>query len=868
MGALDQLESRITARDLGSITREQHAGRPLAELAPWLFPVREDLIVNKDAGVMACHEFDGIDTDGASSYDLTGLAKSLNKLLVHQQNEPLMLWWTVRRTRTTEYPNSVFPDPISQRIDDAMHATFLAGKNYINKHYLSTVLQANTGMMRFQERLSYAIQRGQSVASSLMDGVKTIFDDQRIFPYTPPELEEACERIERVLSDFSGTLPDLKFRRLAGAKLGGFLHGMISPQAAEQENVALSGLFDPEGDEPDLLDCPMLLDESIPEGTMAPGRDFLHFSGSQQKFAVAITIGKYADELALGALDRLYSVPGEFTINYAVRLIPRLQAESHAEKMRTYHEGAKWSWKATAKAIANKGDHSGAPTNKGRERMAQVADQALGEITQGLKSGLYTYFSVICYGDTLEEADETASRVEAVLRGAHLVPEREEQHLVSTFATSIPGMWKECARWKFFNSKAFSMIAPVHTIQRGQPENTYFTEQTKRYSPALAVFPTDCDTPLYFSTHMGDLGHGFLVGPSRAGKSVLGNLIASLFRRYPDAQVIFADKDLSSRIPILIQGGTYLDFSDGANSPRFNPIRWLDESNLEYTMNWIELLLGQRGYSLDAEDAKDLEASLRATILLPVSSRRLSTVFAQCSRAELRKQLEAWIGNRVDGRYFDNEDDGFDQAIASGNGLVGMEIGSLLMNERVAIPAMDYFFKRIDTMLVKQREQGIVRPTFIYLAEVWHLLRHERYRQKLNDWLKTLAKRCACVWMDTQSIEDVISSGIFASMRDNIPNRIFLPNRNAQSESLRKSYRLEFELTDHQIERIASGVAKRDYLIQQGAMSRMVQLRLSPEVLAPLRSDMAAQIIFDKHYQGGAGAPGWQEAYMHEVQLH
>jgi len=860
----DRLNSRISSRDLGTIAREQHDGRPMVELAPWLFPIRDDLIVNKDAALMSCYEFTGLDTDGASKADMASLAMSMNKLLTHQQEEPLMLWWTVQRTRTTDYPVSQFPDPISQSVDDAMKAMFLAGRNFVNRHYLSTVLQANTGMLRFQERISHAVSRGQPILSALTDAVKTVFDDQRVFAYTPPELQETAEKSERIATELTGSLPDLKFRRLRGDDLGAFLHGMVSPATADQQKVALPGLYGEDGDEPHPLDMPPLLDEALTEGSVDPGRDFLCFTaGGKQKFAVGVTIKKIdAERIGVGALDRLCSVPGELTISYALRLIPKSQAEQTAERMRNYHEDKKHSWKAVAKAVSNKGDFSNSPVNPGRERLAKEANRALGEFTRDAKCGLYLYLSVICYGDTLEEADQTAEHVEQVLRHAHLVPDREEQHLLSAWATTIPGMWKECARWKFFNSKAFSMIAPIHTISRGQTENSYFTEQTNNYSPALAVLPTDYDTPFYFSTHMGDLGHGFLAGPSRAGKSVLANLLAMLFRRYPDAQIIFFDKDYSSRIPILLQGGTYLDFSSDIASKRFNPMAWLDDGNLEFTMNWVELLLSQRGYQMDADDAKDLEASLRSTISLKndPTMKRMATVYSQLSRDRLKKELEGWVGSRVDAKYFDNEEDGFDLA----DRLLGVEVGKLLTNERVAIPAMEYCFERIDSMLRKQREEGIVRPTFIYLAEVWHLLKREHYQDKINDWLKTLAKRCACVWMDTQSVEDFIASGIFASLRDNIPNRIFLPNKNARSASLRQMYRREFELTDNQIDRIAQGVRKQDYLFQQGDISRTVKLRLPDALLARLRSDMAAQIVFDKHFQ--SGQPNWIENYLQEVQ--
>jgi type IV secretion system protein VirB4 len=120
--------------------------------------------------------------------------------------------------------------------------------------------------------------------------------------------------------------------------------------------------------------------------------------------------------------------------------------------------------------------------------------------------------------------------------------------------------------------------------------------------------------------------------------------------------------------------------------------------------------------------------------------------------------------------------------------------------------------------------------------------------------------------MDTQSPEDLALSDIWPALRDNVPNRIFLPNPNATSESLYPVYQRHFDLSPNQIEMIASGTQKRDYLIRHGTTSRMVQVRLPPDTLACLRSDMAAQIVFDKHYAGGAGVPGWQERYIEEVQ--
>ena len=51
--------------------------------------------------------------------------------------------------------------------------------------------------------------------------------------------------------------------------------------------------------------------------------------------------------------------------------------------------------------------------------------------------------------------------------------------------------------------------------------------------PPLLFAETSGSTPFRLSTHVGDVGHMLIVGPTGAGKSVLLSLLALQFRRYP-----------------------------------------------------------------------------------------------------------------------------------------------------------------------------------------------------------------------------------------------------------------------------------------------------------------------------------------------
>lgn len=92
---------------------------------------------------------------------------------------------------------------------------------------------------------------------------------------------------------------------------------------------------------------------------------------------------------------------------------------------------------------------------------------------------------------------------------------------------------------------------PLSSVWAGPVRNTHLD------GPPLLVAKTAGSTPFRLSTHVGDVGHMMVVGPTGAGKSVLLSLIALQFRRYPGAQVYIFDKGNSARAAVLAMGGAH-----------------------------------------------------------------------------------------------------------------------------------------------------------------------------------------------------------------------------------------------------------------------------------------------------------------------
>ena len=126
--------------------------RSCSELAPWLTPYNDRVIINKDACLMACFSFEGIDTDSATIGELNSQAEITEFASKVFSDKPITIWWKVDRKRTRYYPGGTFPDPISQSIDDSRRKLFESGNNRVNKHTLTICLHPATGSDRFLAR--------------------------------------------------------------------------------------------------------------------------------------------------------------------------------------------------------------------------------------------------------------------------------------------------------------------------------------------------------------------------------------------------------------------------------------------------------------------------------------------------------------------------------------------------------------------------------------------------------------------------------------------------------------------------------------------------------------------------------------------
>ena len=838
-------------------------GEPLASFVRWLRPLDEQVVLNKDGSLMACFDFSGLDLDSASNGEVNQVRDQLLYALEQMQEHSLVLSWQVRRRETKRYPDAVFPDPVSQRMDDAQRAAFMKNTQYINRHSVSLCMYPSGNSARVLAKLQRVQEQSgglPQLLKALFSGLKSATLGEDDFPFEDEsEIAQSLEQFQKIVDTLLAATLTVGLKLLRGNELGGLLELASSPTSAIDQLA-------------DLPNSEAYMDTCMPVADIDNSfRDMLHFThNGREAWAKCFSIDlRKRETLQMDMLDKLMAAPFEFTLSHVYKFLPRSKAERTISEVEKYHSSRRYSLKSMLVAGLKGGDLSGVPVNEVRQEATDEAKSIRDRVSTG-KLGLGMYYGVVMVqARDVEGCHVAGEQCEEILQGARLLPRQEGLHKLSSFAATIPGSHEEVARWQKIMTANFVDLCPVRTVAKGHFENQYLTEQMGMPCPALLALPTKHRTPFYFTGYVQDLGHLLLIGPSATGKTTFAVLGWTAFRKYSGSRVMVFDKNYSCRPSICLQGGKYIDLNPEKQSevnrhtmsPYAALLKTTSQTHIAFCASWTELLVKMRGYSPTAVDRIDLERALKETQKLGQtnpSMLRLQTLLAQLDNTtEFAKALQPWTGDAVYGKYFDNDEDHFDL-----DSLVGIEMGSILGDEQLAAPFMSYAFYRIASQL---RDMGANPehpiPTLIYIPETWYFIRQPAFAAELEEWLVTLRKLGGVVWFDTQSPDKLVESPIFSAFRDNIATMVFTPNRKALTESLGGMYRKEFNLAEHEIQYIANGIPKRDYFISQSSLSRRISLSLGKEVMSCIRSDTRAQQLLEKLQ----GQPDWENRFIQEL---
>ena len=792
--------------------------RSATEYVPWEEEIVPGVIQTKRNDLMMVFAYQGTDIDGVPEEQIDNMSNQLEATL-SQCDSRVTVWCGAVRRRSVDYPGANFLDDFPATIDQYWREALQRGGQYANYHYIAFTLASRQTSGSVLDRIGVQLSSGRGLATSIMFGLKTALSESAMEAAFVSERDTDVQLLRDTAYGVLGGLPHIRATELKADGLRQVLKTLVSPASATQL-VRVSRLES-------------MLDGYLPDNEIdyPHHRQMRFYGATEQRLCAVLYIKDWPDSTMPGLLDAMMALPMELTIAQTFKLLARDRAASYIESARAYNQQRLYNFKAVARAKLARSPLSEDDADQGRLHNVTEANEALRVMRAERR--VFGYYNITCaiYGDSEKQLEDNVRMADEILRGAGYVPARESAGLLSGWKATIPGAHHEIVRWHFANTGHFADLAFSRTIAQGELKCEYFEEQTGRPAPALMVLPTEYSTPYAYSPLVGQVGHALIFGPNGSGKTVFTNFIAMQWQRYGQTNIIRFDKDYSAFITTMLCNGDHVDLTSG--NVKLCPWKLVvNPHHRTWLSRFTRALITSHGYEWKADDDKTLNQALDALSSFDVQEISIEALEGVLGTQWLREELGPWMPGGTYGHLFGANEDNF--ALSSH---VCIEMGNLLLDPLASPRLIDYF-----TYLIQQKISAAEHPvpTLIDIQEASFFLADPVFRREIDTWLKTMRKKLGSVMMSMQSVQSVTDSEIFASIGDNIPTRIFLPNVQAATQQWRDVYRRTLGLNDEQISRIASATKYRDYYLVREGISRMLMFPAPPQVLAALRSDKRA----------------------------
>ena len=750
----------------------EHRRRPalLSDWLPWAGLVAPGVVLNKDGAFQRTARFRGPDLDSATQGELIATSARLNNAL-RRLGSGWALFVEAERRAAGDYPRSVFPEPLSWLVDEERRAAFEEDASHFESRYHLTLVYLPP-------------EEGRARAAKLLyENGKTEGVDWR------ERLEAFVSESVRFLDLLDGVMPEISW--LDDAQTLTYLHDCVSTR---WHPVAVPEV-------PMHLDA-MLADEPL-VGGLAPMLGGMHLR--------TLSVRGFPTSTWPGVLDDLNRLG--FAYRWCTRFLCLDKAEAEKELTRLRRQ-----WFAKRKNIVallreTIFQQESPLVDSDASNKAADADAALQALGSDQVAFGYVTATVTVLDADATAADEKLRAVERTIQGRGFVTIPESLNAVEAWLSSIPGNAYANVRQPIVSTLNLAHMMPVSAVWAGQETNKHLG------GPPLIVTRTDGATPFRLVTHIGDVGHTLVVGPTGMGKSVLLATLALQFRRYPNSRILAFDMGRSMRATVLGLGGEHYDLGlDGEIA--FQPLARIDQEGCRaWASEWVEGRLIHEGVAVGPAEKDAVWSALNSLASAPVEQRTLTGLSVLLQSNALRQALQPYVLGGAHGKLLDADVDRL-----GSSSVQCFEMEELMHSKAATLAVLSYLFARF-----QERFDGA--PTFLILDEAWLFLDDPVFATRIRQWLKTLRKKNVSVIFATQSLADIQGSSIAPAIVESCASRIFLPNPQATEPQIRVIYE-GFGLNDRQIDIVAQATPKRDYYYQSRLGNRVFDLGLGPVALA------------------------------------
>ncbi len=743
----------------------------LTDLLPWAALVAPGVILNKDGSFQRTLRYRGPDLESSSQEQLVSAMARLNNAL-KRFGAAWVIYVEARRQAADSYlPTSTFPDLASWLVDAERRSHFEKSGQKFESHYYLT-LQYLPPEQNTTHIMAWFISRPEKPQHYDHDLDFFMANSQRFFDILKDTTYEAA-----FLND-SDTLS--------------YLHSCVS-----DHTQAIT-----------VPDTPMYLDALLADrpllGGIAPQLGDKHLR--------TLSIMGFPGSSVPALLDQLNQLP--LSYRWVTRYIPldKLSAEKELKRYRQRWFAKRKGLMSMLSELFTKSESQlidSAAVEKARD-----ADLATRELAEEFVSfGFYTATVTVMHTD-LSKVEAMLQEVERVINGLGFTTIPETFNAIEAWLSSLPGHAYANVRRPLLHTLNLAHLLPFSAIWPG-PDNIPHLNG----APPLMMVDTAGRTPFRLSNFLGDVGHQMIIGPTGSGKSVLLNLMALQFCRYPQAQVFIFDKGGSFMASTYGVGGSYfeLGLTEGLS---FQPLAHIhQEQERVWAAEWLQELLLLEKITLTPAIKSLIWDALSSLSSLPTHHRTLTGFRAMVQDADIRQALSHYTLGGPFGFLLDG-----DHETLSNRHWQCFEMEALMTMNSIIAPVLSYLFHRLESKFT-----GC--PTLLILDEAWLFLDHPQFSGQIRTWLKTLRKFNVAVIFATQSVTDALNTSIAPALLESCPSRILLPNDRILEPKIHSAYE-KLGLNDRQCQILSQALPKRQYYYQSRLGNRLFDIECGPIALA------------------------------------
>ena len=766
----------------------------LTEYLPWAFFGGPGIVIQKDGYLQRTYRYKGPDLDCVDVSMAEQHTAEVGRAIMRLGNGWALFFEAVR-SQIREYPAAASGmEGLARDVELERERYFTApNTNYESEFYLTFL---------------YAPQGDLGKKASGFIGISITADAE------VREFDKRTSDIANILTSLAAVKP------LDDAETMAYLNSTISEKW--QRFAAPSGFVH--------------LDHALADSPIEIYADSLKIGN---KMAMAISIADYPAETFAGILNELNTCNIE--MRYASRFIcldkeeAKKRLEAYGKK---YFSGRTSFRKFMTDSLSNS---STGRIDVGAMALEDQVNTALVNLARDDIGFGYATNTIIVTGTDYAGLAEKVSTVKQIVQSVGFAAKIETVGCFQAWLGTLPGHPYANIRRPLLSTANLSHIVPLTSIWTGRKTNEFLKQISGVGAPNI-VTATDAKTPFFLNLNPegSDVGHTFIAGPTGAGKSTLLGALAIQWFKYPDSRIIIIDKDRSAENLTHSVKGTY--YEPGSGTEVFQPFRYMEnEEDRIWASEFIEIILLLQNLIISPEIRASVHRAMEELARIKDPLQRTVTTFVQLlqhSSKEIDNALSPYMLGGTYGSIFDADASALDFTESRWTML---ELAPLMdMGQAVLVPALMHLFKEMDRFAFDGS------PTLLVLDEAWLFLSHEYFQKTMKNWLKTLRKRRVFVVFATQEVADAAQSAIANTIIQQTSTKIFLPDPQAETPVLKAMYR-SIGLSDAQIQALAKGTKKRDYLYISSDGTRMFQLALGDIALKAITSLQHKEGFFKKH---------------------